>query len=234
MRCSAARFIILYASSLPANGGDTEVFHTSFHLLPIGGGLLRKEALLMISLRQRIVWASLLGSAALASSGAFAQAPAASTTAPAAAVAQADTTAAPKAQHKRMDPAKRMERMQEHHAKRLAALKDKLKLTSAQEGAWSTFTAASQPPAGQRPPRMDRAEFAKLTTPERLERMQTRQAERSAMFAKRADATKTFYAALTPDQQKTFDAETVHFGAHGQRFHRGHEGHERSAAPTKS
>ncbi len=142
----------------------------------------------MISLRQRIVWASLLGSAALASSGAFAQAPAASTTAPAAAVAQADTTAVPKAQHKRMDPAKRMERMQEHRAKRLAALKDKLK----------------------------------LTTPQRLERMQTRQAERSAMFAKRAEATKTFYA------------ETVHFGAHGQRFHRGHEGHERGAAPTKS
>ncbi len=108
--------------------------------------------------------------------------------APAAAVAQADSAAAPKAQHKRMDPAKRMERMQEHRAKRLAALKEKLKLTSAQEGAWSSFTTAPQPPAGPRP-HMDRAEFAKLTTPERLERMQTRQAERSAMFAKRADAT---------------------------------------------
>jgi hypothetical protein len=127
-------------------------------------------------------------------------------------VAQADSAAAPKAQHKRMDPAQRMERMQEHRAKRLAALKDKLKLNAGQEGAWSTFTAASQPPAGARPPRMDRAEFAKLTTPQRLERMQARQAERSAMFAKRADATKTFYATLTPDQQKTFDTETAHFG----------------------
>jgi hypothetical protein len=192
----------------------------------------------MISLRQRIVWASLLGSAALASSGAFAQAPAApSAAAPAAAVAQADSTAAPKAQHKRMDPAKRMERMQEHRAKRLAALKDKLKLNAGQEGAWSSFTAASQPPAGARPSRMDRAEFAKLTTPQRLERMQTRQAERSAMFAKRADATKTFYAALTPDQQKTFDTETAHFG--GPRGHHGHGGHgshdgARGAAPAKS
>jgi LTXXQ motif family protein len=186
----------------------------------------------MISLRQRIVWASLLGSAALASSGAFAQAPAATTTpAPAATVAQADTTAAPKAQHKRMDPAQRMERMKEHRAKRLAALKDKLKLTATQEGAWTTYTTANQPPAGARPPRMDRAEFAKLTTPERLERMQTRQAERSAMFAKRAEATKTFYAALTPEQQKTFDAETAR--GHGHRFHRGH-GHEGAAAPTKS
>jgi hypothetical protein len=192
----------------------------------------------MISLRQRIVWASLLGSAALASSGAFAQAPAApSAAAPAAAVAQADSTAVPKAQHKRMDPAKRMERMQEHRAKRLAALKDKLKLNAGQEGAWSSFTAASQPPAGARPSRMDRAEFAKLTTPQRLERMQTRQAERSAMFAKRADATKTFYAALTPDQQKTFDTETAHFG--GPRGHHGHDGHgshdgARGAAPAKS
>jgi hypothetical protein len=189
----------------------------------------------MISLRQRIVWASLLGSAALASSGAFAQAPAAapSAAAPTAAVAPADNAAAPKAQHKRMDPAQRMERMKEHRAKRLAALKEKLKLTSAQEGAWSTFTSATQPPAGPRP-HMDRAEFAKLTTPERLERMQARQAERSAMFAKRADATKTFYATLTPDQQKTFDAETAHFG--GPRGHHGPDGGHRGAppAPAKS
>jgi Spy/CpxP family protein refolding chaperone len=66
--------------------------------------------------------------------------------------------------------------------------------------------------------------------------MQTRQAERSAMFAKRADATKTFYAALTPEQQKTFDAETVHAGGHGHRFHRGQDGHggQRNAAPVKS
>ncbi|AGU47146.1 hypothetical protein VAPA_1c00150 [Variovorax paradoxus B4] len=190
----------------------------------------------MISLRQRIVWASLVGSAALASSGAFAQAPAApgtSSSTPPAAVAQAEGSA-PKAQHRRMDPAQRMERMQEHRAKRLAALKEKLKLNAAQEGAWTTFTAASQPPAGARPQRMDRAEFAKLTTPERLERMQARQAERSARFAKRAEATKAFYAALTPEQQKTFDAETVHAGMHGHRHGHGGHGGEHRAAPAKS
>ncbi|BEP46437.1 Spy/CpxP family protein refolding chaperone [Variovorax paradoxus] len=192
----------------------------------------------MISLRQRIVWASLLGSAALASSGAFAQqapaAPGTSPSTPTAAVAQAEGSATPKAQHKRMDPAQRMERMQEHRAKRLAALKEKLKLNAGQESAWTTFAAASQPPA--RTQRMDRAEFAKLTTPERLERMQARQAERSARFAKRAEATKAFYAALTPDQQKTFDAETVHVGMHGHRGHHGHGGADGqpSAAPAKS
>ena len=180
----------------------------------------------MISLRQRIVWASLLGSAALASSAAFAQAPTApgAASTPPAAVAPADGTAS-KAQHKRM------ERMNEHRAKRLAALKEKLKLTAAQESAWASFSSASQPPAGARPQRMDRAEFAKLTTPERLERMQARQAERSARFAKRAEATKTFYAALTPEQQKTFDAETVHAGMHGHHGHHGHGGH---TAPAKS
>ncbi len=67
--------------------------------------------------------------------------------------------------------------------------------------------------------------------------MQARQAERSARFAKRAEATKTFYAALTPEQQKTFDAETVHAGMHGHRGHRGHHGHGdagHTAAPAKS
>ncbi len=65
--------------------------------------------------------------------------------------------------------------------------------------------------------RPDRAELAKMTTPQRLDRMQTRQAERSAMFAKRIDATRSFYAALTPEQQKTFDAEGMRFGHRGPR-----------------
>ena len=222
--------MVLYASSRMANRGDTEVFHTSSHLLPLGGGLLRKEAHLMISLRQRIVWASLIGSAALASSGAFAQTPPPAPTAPAA-VAQADNGAAPQAtKRQRMDPAQRMERMQEHRAKRLAALKDKLKLNASQEGAWTSYTSALQP-SGPRP-HADRAEYAKLTTPERLERMQARQAERSAAFAKRADATRTFYSSLSADQQKTFDAETAHFGPHGHGHRGGPDGH-RGAAPAK-
>jgi len=63
-----------------------------------------------------------------------------------------------------------------------------------------------------------------------------KRAEREALAAKRAEATKTFYAGLTPEQQKTFDAETVHFGGHGG--HRGHHGHggpdgQRGAAPAK-
>ncbi len=191
----------------------------------------------MISLRQRVLWASMLATATFASAGAIAQTPSVAPAAPAAQV-QPQAGVAPQAQDKRMergDPAKRFERMQAHRAKRMADLKTKLNLTSAQEGAWSSFTAASQPPAGARPARPDRAEFAKLTTPQRLERMQAHQAERSAMFAKRAEATKTFYAALNADQQKTFDAETVHHGR-GHHGHRGHGGADGKSmpAPAKS
>lgn len=129
----------------------------------------------------------------------------------------------PQARQERMaarhDPAKMQERM----AQRQAELKAKLQISAAQESAWNSFTSALQPPAN-RPARPDRAEFAKLTTPERIDRMQAMKAQRDAAMAKRADATKTFYAALTPEQQKVFDAETLRFG---QRMHRHHGGHGR-------
>lgn len=182
----------------------------------------------MITSRNRLLLAGLLASATFASSGAFAQAPAPLTTpAPPAAEAQVGAQAHGKRQHTRADREKRFERMQQHRAQRMAALKEKLKLTPAQEGAWNSFAEAQRPPArtaGQ--PRPDRAELAKLTTPERLDRMQARQAERSAMFTKRADATRSFYAALSPEQQKTFDAESARRFGHGKR-----DGHHRHEAP---
>lgn len=181
----------------------------------------------MISSRKNLLLAGLLASATFACSGAFAQAPAAQ---PPAAEAQSGAQA-PARPHGRADSAQRLERMQAQHAKHLAALKDKLKLTPAQEGSWNSFAAAQQPPArpaGQ--PGAERAEFAKMTTPQRLDRMQARQAERSAMFAKRADATRSFYAALTPEQQKVFDTESMHrFGRGGPDGH-----HHPMPPPAKS
>ncbi len=179
----------------------------------------------MISSRKSLLCAGLLA-ATLASTGAFAQAPAAPAS-PAAEASGANPS------HARPDRAQRFEEMQQRHAQHLAALKEKLKLTPAQEGAWNTFASSQQPPArptGQA--RMDRGEFAKMTTPQRLDLMQSRQAERTAMFAKRADATRTFYAGLTPDQQKTFDTETMrHFGP-GDRGE--HGGRRHPAPPAKS
>lgn len=138
------------------------------------------------------------------------------------AIAQAQPAPAQQPRQERMahrDPAKMQERM----AKRQAELKAKLQINANQEGAWNTFINAIKPPA-DRPARPDRAEFAKLTTPERIDRMQAMKAQRDARMAQRAEATKAFYAALSPEQQKTFDAETLRFG---QRMHRQHGGHQR-------
>lgn len=120
--------------------------------------------------------------------------------------------------HGRFDPA----RMQERMARRMAALKQKLGITAGQEGAWTAWTGAMQPPAGMKRP--EPGEMAKLTTPERIDRMRAMRAERAAAMDKRADATKTFYAALTPEQKKVFDSETARMGGRGGRMGHHHRG----------
>ena len=134
----------------------------------------------------------------------------AQTAPPAAGTAPATTTTAREG-HGRMDPA----RTQEHMARRLDALKQKLQLTSAQEASWTAYIAALKP-SMQRP---DRAEFAKLSTPERIDRMRELRATRMAEMDKRGDATKTFYATLTADQKKVFDDETARRGQQGMGGH---------------
>ena len=139
-------------------------------------------------------------------------------TAPAAAPGPATTAQASPA-----DGGPRAQRWAERRAQHLDQLKAALKLSPAQEGAWATYTTAMQPPA-QRPPRMDRAELAQLTTPQRLDRMQAMQAERQQLMTRRADAIKAFYAQLTPEQQKVYDQQTLRRG-HGKRMHDGHGMH---------
>lgn len=108
--------------------------------------------------------------------------------------------------------AQRMESMQKYHAERQAKLKAELKLTAAQEPAWNAFVARTAPErramkAGAR------EDWSKLTTPERLDKMQALKTERDAQMTSRIDATKSFYAALTPEQQKVFDTQ-AHGGMH--------------------
>lgn len=103
-------------------------------------------------------------------------------------------------------PEMMQEHMQQRRAQREAALKQILQITSAQEAAWSAWVASRQPSSRQRP---NRGELAQLATPERIDRMRTLRAARIAEMDRRADATKTFYAALTPPQQKAFDALTA-------------------------
>ena len=119
----------------------------------------------------------------------------------------------------------RIARMEERMARRQAALKQKLGITAAQEAAWSGWTQSLKPAA--RPQRPDRAEFARLTTPERIDRMRALRAARMAEMDRRAEATKAFYAALSPEQKKVFDEETLRLGKRGG--HRGQGGrHHRS------
>jgi Spy/CpxP family protein refolding chaperone len=167
---------------------------------------------------QSLVLAGIMATAALAAT-AQTVAPAA----PATAVAPAKAGGHHGDRMGRHDPAK----MQARIAKHQADLKAKLKLTPAQEGAWTNFTASMQPPAhGARPDRAAmKAEFDKLTTPERIDKMRALRAQRmtemSAAMDKRGEATKTFYAALTPEQQKVFDSQRMGRGGKGQGGHHG-------------
>jgi protein CpxP len=120
------------------------------------------------------------------------------------------------------DPARmeqRRARMEQRIAKRMGELKQKLQVTAAQEGAWSTWTAAMKPTSFQRP---NRAEFASLATPERIDRMRALRTIRTTEMDKRFDATKTFYAALTAEQKKVFDAESTRLQRGGKKGHGRH------------
>jgi protein CpxP len=92
---------------------------------------------------------------------------------------------------------------QEAHAKALQAV---LNLRPDQEAAFQAFQAAMTPPPGQHHEHMDHAAAAAMTTPQRLDRMADRMARREAEFRRRAEAIKSFYAALSPEQQRAFDA----------------------------
>ena len=108
--------------------------------------------------------------------------------------------AGPRHEWPRPDPAK----MAEEHAQRLRAV---LQLRPDQEPALKALIAAMQPdPAKMEQRRAEREAMRNLTTPQRLDRMQARMAERQQQFGRRAEAIKRFYAQLSPAQQKAFDA----------------------------
>ncbi len=185
---------------------------------------------------RHLVLAGLLAATGAAS---FAQAtPPAAPPAPAAATAERGGPPPAGAQMQRRgpdaqrpDPARMAEFRAKRHAEREAQFKTRLQLTAQQDGAWTAFTGAMKPPA-TRPQRPDRAEFAKLTTPERLDRMQALKAQRDAEMTKRADATRTFYAQLSPSQKKVFDLESAKgHDRHGKAGHRGHDGHQGHGGP---
>jgi Spy/CpxP family protein refolding chaperone len=105
----------------------------------------------------------------------------------------------------KFDPVKMQERM-DAHAKRMH---DTLKITPAQEGAWQAYLSAlksNMPQHGQ--------SFKNLPAPERMEKRIEMAKAHLARMESNLTATKTFYATLTPEQQKLFDEKAGHFGRH--------------------
>ena len=116
--------------------------------------------------------------------------------------------------------------MQERMQHRMESLKRILQLTPNQEGAWQQWAGAMRP-AQPMMQRHERGEFEHLTTPERIDRLRQFRAQRDAEMDRRGEATKVFYAQLTPPQQKAFDEISMKFlqGGHGHRGGRwGHGG----------
>lgn len=92
----------------------------------------------------------------------------------------------------------------------LARLHAALHITAAQEDAWRAFVAANGPdPQAQARERSAQAMLPTLTSPQRVDlSIAAMQADLETM-RQRGAALKAFYATLTPDQQKTFDRETL-------------------------
>ena len=128
---------------------------------------------------------------------------------------QAPTPGSPPSAEQR---AARMHDRQEAHAKALHAI---LNLRPDQEAAFQAFQAAMTPQPGQHHEHKDRGAVEAMTTPQRLDRMADRMAKHQADFQRRAEAIKTFYAALGPEQQRAFDALRMITGGHRGMGHGG-------------
>ncbi|MCW5655530.1 Spy/CpxP family protein refolding chaperone [Hydrogenophaga sp.] len=177
----------------------------------------------MTSLPKRALITAALASAFVGLS-ATAIAQTAATPAPTAQTAPAPRPDADKLDKHQKRHAERMANMQRKMAERRAALKADLKLTPEQEPAWNAFVARTQPPQQGPAPRMNREDWSKLTTPERLDKMQALKAERDAHMAQRNDAIRSFYGSLNADQKKVFDDRFAQgFQRAGMR-HKGHPG----------
>ncbi|MEK9801832.1 MAG: Spy/CpxP family protein refolding chaperone, partial [Curvibacter sp.] len=97
-------------------------------------------------------------------------------------------------------------------------LKAELRLTPEQEGSWNAYVAALKPPAAAAHPA--REDFARLSTPERLDKMRELRQQREAEFDRREAATRSFYAGLNAEQKKTFDQRTARpMHEEGRRHH---------------
>lgn len=99
-------------------------------------------------------------------------------------------------------PAEMKAHMEAMQKQRGDDLRTVLRLGPEQDAALAAYLDAGKPPEMGEPPGPPEA----LTTPQRLDRMAKRDAEVRGRMDRRRQALATFYVALSPEQQKTFDA----------------------------
>ncbi|BBP03890.1 hypothetical protein TPL01_04190 [Sulfuriferula plumbiphila] len=93
--------------------------------------------------------------------------------------------------------------------KHLSELKARLKLTKEQEPAWQAFSgqvnAQAKNMASVRDKMKGNMQNMPMTAPDRMAMMAGMMEDRAQNMATMADAVKTFYATLTPEQKNAFD-----------------------------
>jgi hypothetical protein len=116
--------------------------------------------------------------------------------------------------------------MEQRRAARAQDLKTILALRPDQDAAFAAYQ-ASMTRSLKRDHR-DREAWKTMTTPQRLDAALTRLSEREARMRAHAEATKAFYAALSPKQQEVFDAlGRLHHGGMGRGGWHGRGGERR-------
>jgi len=109
--------------------------------------------------------------------------------------------------------------------KHMAKLHDALKLTSAQEAAWTEFSSKMKP---VKMDKMEPQDWKGMSTPDRLDKMLANMRSREKTMGEHAADVRTFYAALSQEQQKTFDRRFQEFQSrhHRHGHHASWNGHD--------
>jgi protein CpxP len=95
----------------------------------------------------------------------------------------------------------------------LGNLKAQLKITTAQEAAWQTFTAAAKQQATGMQAMHTQMQQGTGTAPERMAQLTSAMQQRAANTATMTNALKDLYAALTPEQRTIADQHFSMMGA---------------------
>lgn len=115
------------------------------------------------------------------------------------------------------DKAHWQEHKLEHFEKHQEKLHTVLQLSATQENAWNAYQGQIKPKdKGEHP---DFAELDKLSTLQRLDKMEAWDKTRDARQAERSKAIRTFYAQLNDAQKKVFDENAFPHPHHGGPHH---------------